>query len=411
MKNNNKFLLEIINKYSPKDSDNKKYPLLENAFSNSDILKGIKVLLSRRITMSKITKKFEMQFRKFIGSKYCLMVNSGSSANLLAFFALINPKKKNRLKPEDECLVPAVCWSTSLWPIIQSGLKPRFIDVELNTFSPSLKIIKKNINKKTKAVILINILGNCSEMDNIRDFLNKKKIYLIEDACEALGSKYKNKYLGTFGDFGTFSFYYSHQITSGEGGMIVCKNKNDYKILHSLRAHGWDRGLNNSKNNTFNFVNSGFNLRPLDLNAAIASCQLKRLNKFKRIRSDNRDKIIKNLQSSKNWNNQFTFFEPNKNLDPSWFGLPLLINKKYIFKKNKFLNSLKKNGIETRPILSGNFANQSSIKLYKINFNLKNLKNSQEIEERGFFIGLPTQIISLKKLKNLTTSLLNIDKI
>jgi CDP-6-deoxy-D-xylo-4-hexulose-3-dehydrase len=411
MKNNNKFLLKIINKYSPKNFDNKKYPLLENAFSSFDILKGVNVLLSRRITMSKITKKFEMQFGKFIGSKYCLMVNSGSSANLLAFFALINPKKKKRLKQGDECLVPAVCWSTSLWPIIQSGLKPRFIDVELNTFSPSLEIIKKNINKKTKAVILINILGNCSEMDSIRDFLNKKKIYLIEDTCEALGSKYKGKYLGTFGDFGTFSFYYSHQITSGEGGMIICRNKNDYKIIHSLRAHGWDRGIKNSKNNTFNFVNSGFNLRPLDLNAAIASSQLKRLNQFKKIRSDNRHKIIKNLMNSNKWNNQFTFFEPNKNLEPSWFGFPLLINKKFMSKKNKFLNYLKKKNIETRPILSGNFANQSSIKLYKINYNLKNLKNSQEIEERGFFIGLPTQIISLKKIKNLTTSLLNIDKI
>ena len=411
MKNNNKFLLKIINKYSPKNFDNKKYPLLENAFSNFDILKGINVLLSRRITMSQITKRFERQFGKFIGSKYCLMVNSGSSANLLAFFALINPKKKNRLKRGDECLVPAVCWSTSLWPIIQSGLKPRFIDVELNNFSPSLKIIKKNINKKTKAVILINILGNCSEIDSIRDFLNKKKIYLIEDTCEALGSKYKNKYLGTFGDFGTFSFYYSHQITSAEGGMIVCKNQNDYKILHSLRSHGWDRGFSNSKNNAFNFINSGFNLRPLDLNAAIASSQLKRLNKFKKTRSDNRNKIIKNLRNAKKWNNQFTFFEPNKNLDPSWFGLPLLINKKYIFKKERFLNYLNKNGIETRPILSGNFANQSSIKLYKINYNLKNLKNSQEIEERGFFIGLPTQIITLKKINNLTSSLLNIEKI
>ena len=411
MKNNNKFLLKIINKYSPKNFDNKKYPLLENAFSNSDILRGVNVLLSRRITMSKITKNFEKEFGKFIGSKYCLMVNSGSSANLLAFFALVNPKKKKRLKTGDECLVPAVCWSTSLWPIIQSGLKPRFIDVELNTFSPSLKIIKKNINKKTKAVILINILGNCSEMDKIKNFLNKKKIYLIEDTCEALGSKYKNKYLGTFGDFGTFSFYYSHQITSGEGGMVICKNRNDYQILHSLRAHGWDRGLNNSKNNTFNFINSGFNLRPLDLNAAIASSQLKRLNQFKKIRSENRNKIIKNLQNSKKWNNQFTFFEPNKTLDASWFGLPLLINKKYIFKKNKFLNYLNKNGIETRPILSGNFINQPSIKLYKINYNLKNLKNSQEIEKRGFFIGLPTQIVSLKKIKNLTSSLLNIDKI
>ena len=411
MKNNNKFLLKIINKYSPRNFDSKKYPLLENAFSNFDILKGINVLLSRRITMSKITKSFERQFGKFIGSKYCLMVNSGSSANLLAFFALINPMKKNRLKAGDECLVPAVCWSTSLWPIVQSGLKPKFIDVELNTFSPSLKIIKKNISKKTKAVILINILGNCSEIDSIRDFLNKKKIYLIEDACEALGSKYKNKYLGTFGDFGTFSFYYSHQITSGEGGMIICKNKNDYKIVHSLRAHGWDRGLNNSKNNTFDFINSGFNLRPLDLSAAIASSQLKRLNQFKKIRSFNRNKIIKNLKNSKKWNNQFKFFEPNKNLDASWFGLPLLINKKYIHKKDKFLYYLNKSGIETRPILSGNFANQTSIKLYKINYNLRNLKNSQEIEERGFFIGLPTQIVSSKKIKNLTSSLLNIDKI
>jgi CDP-6-deoxy-D-xylo-4-hexulose-3-dehydrase len=115
--------------------------------------------------------------------------------------------------------------------------------------------------------------------------------------------------------------------------------------------------------------------------------------------------------NSNKWNNQFIFFEPNKNLEPSWFGLPLLINKKFMSKKNKFLNYLKQRGIETRPILSGNFANQSSIKLYKINYNLKNLKNSQEIEERGFFIGLPTQIISLKKIKNLTSSLLNIDKI
>ena len=411
MKNNNKFLYKIIKKYSPKNFDNKKYPLLENAFSNSDILRGVNVLLSRRITMSQITKRFENQFGKFIGSKYCLMVNSGSSANLLAFFALTNPKKKNRLKTGDECLVPAVCWSTSLWPIIQSGLKPRFIDVELNTFSPSLKIIKKNINKKTKAVILINILGNCTEIDIIRDFLKKKKIFLIEDTCEALGSKYKDKYLGTFGDFGTFSFYYSHQITSGEGGMIICKNQNDYQILHSLRSHGWDRGLNKSKNNTFNFVNSGFNLRPLDLNAAIASSQLKRLNEFKKIRSENRNKIIKNLLNSKKWKNQFTFFEPNKNLDASWFGLPLLINKNYIYKKKIFLNYLNKNGIETRPILSGNFVNQSSIKLYKIKYNLKNLKNSQEIEERGFFIGLPTQIVSLKKIKNLTSRLLYIDKI
>tara|TARA_Y100000287_G_scaffold168910_1_gene153456 strand:- start:25 stop:504 length:480 start_codon:yes stop_codon:yes gene_type:complete len=152
-----------------------KYPLLENAFSNKDINEAIKVIKSKRITMSIKTKKFEKKFSSFIKSKYCLMVNSGSSANLLAFFALINPLKKKKLNKGDECLVPAVCWSTSLWPIYQAGLKPKFIDVDINTFSPNLKTIKMNISKKTKAIILINVLGNCSEIDKIRNFANKKK--------------------------------------------------------------------------------------------------------------------------------------------------------------------------------------------------------------------------------------------
>ena len=224
-----------------------KYPLLENAFSNDDISTAIKVVKSGRLTMSKKTVEFEKKFSNFIKSKYCLMVNSGSSANLLAFFALINPMKKNRLRIGDECLIPALCWSTSLWPIIQAGLKPKFIDVDLKTFSPSFEMIKKNITKKTRAIMLINVLGNCSEIDRIKNFAKKKNIYLIEDNCESLGSIYKGKNLGTFGDFSTFSFYYSHQLTAGEGGMIVCKNKSDYRILQSLRAHGWDREISKKK--------------------------------------------------------------------------------------------------------------------------------------------------------------------
>ena len=152
-----------------------KYPLLENAFSIKDINSAIKVVKSRRLTMSKKTLEFEKKFSKFIKSKYCLMVNSGSSANLLAFFALTNPLKKNKLKPGDECLIPALCWSTSHWPIVQSGLVPKFIDVDLKTFSPNLDIIKKNVTKKTKAIMLINVLGNCSEIDKIKQFAKKKK--------------------------------------------------------------------------------------------------------------------------------------------------------------------------------------------------------------------------------------------
>ena len=383
-----------------------KYPLLENAFSNQDINSAIRVVKSRRLTMSKKTIEFEKKFSKFIKSNYCLMVNSGSSANLLAFFALTNPLKKNKLKVGDECLIPALCWSTSLWPIVQSGLVPKFIDVDLKTFSPNLDIIKKNFTKKTKAIMLINVLGNCSEIDKIRQFARKKKIYLVEDNCESLGSIYKGKNLGTFGDFSSFSFYYSHQLTSGEGGMVVCNNKFDYKILQSLRAHGWDREISKKKN-TFNFVNQGFNLRPLDISASIAISQLKRLKKMIKTRKYNRDMIIKYLKKSPKWDDQFTFFESSKHLNPSWFSIPLLINKKYLNYKKNFLKRLEKNKIETRPIISGNFINQPAIKLHKFKFKKKNFKNSQEIEDRGFFIGLPTKKIKLQDIKRLTNYLLD----
>ncbi len=383
-----------------------KYPLLENAFSNQDINSAIKVVRSRRLTMSKKTMEFEKKFSQFIKSNYCLMVNSGSSANLLAFFALINPLKKNKLKVGDECLIPALCWSTSLWPIVQSGLVPKFIDVDLKTFSPNLDIIKKNVTKKTKAIMLINVLGNCSEIDKIKQFARKKKIYLVEDNCESLGSIYKGKNLGTFGDFSSFSFYYSHQLTSGEGGMIVCNNKFDYRILQSLRAHGWDREISKKKN-TFNFVNQGFNLRPLDISASIAMSQLKRLKKMIKIRKYNRDMIIKYLKKSPKWDDQFTFFESSKHLKPSWFSIPLLINKKYLKYKKFFLEKLEKNKIETRPIISGNFINQPAIKLHKFKLKKKNFRNSQAIEDRGFFIGLPTKKIKLQDIKRLTNYLLD----
>lgn len=244
---------KILKLLKKKENKSKKfnYPLHEDALSKEDLAEGFKVLVSRQLTMSKKTLEFENFFKKKLKLKYCLMVNSGSSANLLSFFALVNPQKKNKLKIGDECLVPAICWSTSLWPVVQSGLKPKLIDVDINTFSLNLKIIKKNITKKTKAILLINVLGNTSDIDKIRKYANKKKIYLIEDNCESLGSKYKNKYLGTFGDFSSFSFYYSHQITSGEGGMIACKKKSDYLLLKSLRAHGWDREIIKKKNKKF----------------------------------------------------------------------------------------------------------------------------------------------------------------
>ena len=387
------------------------YPLHPDGYSAQDINAGIDVLLSGQLTMSKKTREFEKYFAKKIGAKYCLMVNSGSSANLLALFCSVNALRKNHLKKGDECLVPAVCWSTTLWPIIQVGLTPKILDVNINNFSLDLNTIKKNITKKTKAIMVVNVLGNCAELDKIRKFADKKKIILIEDNCESLGSVYKKKYLGTYGDFSSFSFYFSHQVTAGEGGMIVCKSEKDFKILKSLRAHGWDREINKKNSNKFNFINQGFNLRPLEVSAAIGLSQLKRLDKMIKIRSYNRNEIIKSLKNFNGWNNQFDFFEPVDNLKPSWFGLPLLINKKYIKKKKLFLDYLNKNKIDTRPIISGNFANQPAIRLLKIKIDKKKLINSQEIDNRGFFVGLPTHKLNKKVINELSKLLLNIDNI
>ena len=387
------------------------YPLQADSFSSQDINAGIKILLSGQLTMSKKTKEFEKYFAKKIGAKYCLMVNSGSSANLLALFCAVNPLRKNHLKKNDECLVPAVCWSTTLWPIIQVGLTPKILDVNIDNFSLDLNTIKKNITKKTKAIMVVNVLGNCAELDKIRKYADEKNIILIEDNCESLGSVYKNKYLGTYGDFSSFSFYFSHQITAGEGGMIVCKSEKDFRILKSLRAHGWDREINKKNRNKFNFINQGFNLRPLEVSAAIALSQLKRLDNMMKIRSYNRNEIIKSLKNSNEWNNQFVFFEPADNLKPSWFGLPLLINKRYIKKKKLFLDYLNKNKVDTRPIISGNFANQPAIKLLKIKIDKKKLINSQEIDNRGFFIGLPTRKLNKKIINKLSKLLLSINNI
>lgn len=411
-----KNLEKLINKYLKVNiSKNIKYPLTDNSLLTIDILKGVEVLLSKQLTMSKITQEFEREFAKYIGAKYALMVNSGSSANLIAAFALANPRKKNFLKRGDEFLIPALCWSTSLWPLVQAGLKPKFVDVNVNNFNMNIDEFNNKLSKKIKAIMAVHVLGNSTQIGEIAKTAKSKDIFLIEDTCESLGAKYNNKYLGTFGDFGTYSFYYSHQITSGEGGMIVCNSKTDYDLIYSMRSHGWARKLKNKNKNkkdtSFNFINSGFNLRPLEVSAAIGLSQFKRLNSMINIRINNRKKIINRLTSSPLWNSQFSFLEVTKNVKPSFFGLPILINKNLLSKRKKFFNLLKTKDIETRIIISGNFVSQPSIKIYNLNQNNYRFPNAQEIENRGFFIGIHVKKITKIELNLLEEKFLKIDKI
>ena len=404
-----------------------KYGLLEDGLTKKDIYSGIKVLKSFQITMATNTRRFELEFAKKLGVKHALMVNSGSSANLLAIFAAGNPLRKNRLKPGDEILVPVLCWPTSVWPLIQFGLKPVFVDIDVLTLNISENEIIKKITKKTKAIFIINVLGISCDLNKIKEIAYKNNLIIFEDNCESLGSKIKNKYLGTFGDFSTFSFFYSHQITSGEGGMVVCNNDEDYQILFSLRSHGWLGGVRFYPRNwkKFNyyakkypnldpryiFVNSGFNLRPTDIQAAIGLSQFKRLDILIKNRNINKDLIVREVENSSKWKRQFRFIKVPDNQKPSWMLLPIILDKKYKNKKRKFINYLENKGIETRPIISGSFNNQPAAKLYNLFKKNDVYKNAQEIEDLGFIIGLHTKIISEKKIRFLTSHLLMIDKI
>ena len=406
---------------------NYKYKLLDEGISKKDILKAKNVLDSGQITMASNTKKFEETFAKNLGVKHALMVNSGSSANLLAIFAAGNPLRQNRLKKGDEVIIPVLCWSTSLWPLVQFGLKPVFIDIDPKTLNVDTNELINKISPKTRCIFLVNVHGNSCDLFKIKNIAKKKKIILIEDNCESLGSKLKNKHLGTFGDFGTFSFFYSHQITSGEGGMIVCNNDKDYEILFALRSHGWlggtrfyPRRLKNfnyyakkypSLDPRYIFVNSGFNLRPTDIQAAIGLNQFNRLKQLIRNRKQNRKLIITCLKKDKRWNNQFEFIEPAKNINPSWMGLPVIINEKYKMQKMRFLSYLDARGIETRPIISGAFTNQPATKLYNLNPSKKKFDNAQSVQELGFLIGLHQKKITKENLSLIKNSFLNIDKV
>ena len=386
------------------------FPLVKNPYRSKDIFKAIKVLKTGKLTMGTNVSSFEREFTSKLKTNYSLMVNSGSSANLLAIQCLINPYRKKRLKIGDEIIIPSLCWSTSLWPIVQSGLKPIFVDIDKETLNINLADLEKKITKKTKGIMLVHVLGNSTDMTKLMKIKKKYKLILIEDTCESLGAQYKNKFLGTFGEFSSYSFYASHQISSGEGGMICCKDKSDYEIIKSLRSHGWSRNLSNerkiSNNNPhldkrFIFYNSGFNLRPTEIAGAIGRSQFKDLFKFKKIRNLNRKNIVNLFKKNKKIDRSIKVIKPNKNVNPSWFGLPLIVNKRNLLKK--LMLKLEKNGIETRPIISGNFLKQPSVKKYGLIKNIK-FRNADYINNHGFFIGLPFDKIKINILKKIERS-------
>jgi len=364
----------------------------------------VEVILSNRLTMSKNVDEFEVKFAQWLNVPYACMVNSGSSANLLAMAALVNPERKKRLFPGDEVLVPCVCWSTSVFPIMQCGLRPVLVDCDPDTMNMSVADFRAKITPKTKGVVLVHVLGNSPPMKSVMALVEKHELLVMEDTCESLGSKvtidesYKGafQYLGTFGEFGTFSFYYSHHMTTGEGGAVICHNEDDYNLLRCLRAHGWSRHRTDmvkldresvDVDSRFNFVNIGYNLRPMEVQAAMGKLQLDNLAESNEIRRVNFQKLRRALLGHKKFKQQFSIMKATEGCDPAWFGLAILLDAKYKHQLSDLLSYLENKGIENRPIVTGNIARQKCLPLFGYDFDPSDYPGAEIIHTRGFFLG------------------------
>jgi len=366
---------------------NHKYQLSDDTWGKEEINAILEVITSNKFTMGDRVKAFEKAFSEYFGSKYAVMVNSGSSANLILFSALVLSGKINK---GDEIIVPAVSWSTTYFPLIQNGLKIKFVDIDRETLNIDISKLEKAISKNTKAIFAVNLLGNPNNFELLFDICQKYNLLLIEDNCEALGAKYNNKYTGTFGIAGSFSFFYSHHICTMEGGMVVTDDKELYEYMLSLRAHGWTRNLPKDskiyqKNSDefyelFNFILPGYNLRPLEIEAAIGIEQLKKVDKIIENRRKNAEYFKKRLDNMQ-------IYDAQKEVgESSWFGFPIILKEKYQGKRDLVVNFLKEKEIEVRPIVAGNFLRNPVIKYldYEIS---GDVKNSDYIHDNGFFVG------------------------
>jgi CDP-6-deoxy-D-xylo-4-hexulose-3-dehydrase len=343
--------------------------------------------------MGEKVKSFEDLFAKYIGSKEAIMVNSGSSANLIALSILSNPiLGENAIKPGDEVMVPAVTWSTSIFPILNVGAIPVLVDVDLETFSIKDEDIERGITDKTRAIIPVHLLGFPCDMNKIMNIANKYKLYVIEDSCEAHGAEWNGKKVGTFGDIGTFSFFFSHHITTIEGGMIVTNNEEYAELAKILRAHGWIRDIKRRDqvakeypeiDPRFLFINIGFNVRPTEIQGAFGIHQMKKLEAFIKIRRENAKYWNEELSK---YSDYFIIHDEKKNTRAVWFGYPLTIKPTAPFKRKELTDYLESKGIETRPLVAGNMDEQPAMKLFRYR-KIGNLPNSRLIMRNSFFIG------------------------
>lgn len=367
------------------------YSLASSTWDEKEFAAIQQVVDSNMFTMGPQVAEYETNFAKLFGTKHAVMVNSGSTANLLMIAALFFTKKP-LLKRGDEVIVPAVSWSTTYFPLQQYGLKVKFVDIDRDTLNIDLKKLESAITDNTKAILLVNLLGNPNDFAAIQAMVADKNIIVLEDNCESMGATFQDKQAGTFGLMGSYSSFFSHHIATMEGGCVVTDNEELYHILLCIRAHGWTRNLPKSNHvsgeksddlfdESFKFILPGYNVRPLEMSGAIGKEQLKKLPNFVQVRREN----AKYFQS---------LFADHPHLqiqketgNSSWFGFSLVVRENAPFDRKYLVAELREHDIECRPIVTGNFLKNENVLQFFDYEVAGTVENAEYIDTRGLFLG------------------------
>ena len=368
-----------------------------------ELLNMIDASLDMWLTAGRFNKEFEQKFAKYMGVKYALSTNSGSSANLLALTALTSHKLgERRLKKGDEVITVAAGFPTTINPIIQNGLIPVFVDCEIGTYNINADLIEKSITNKTKAIFLAHTLGNSYDLDKITEIAQKYNLWVIEDSCDALGGEYKGRKIGTIGHIGTFSFYPAHHLTMGEGGAVITNDSKLYKIIMSFRDWGRDcccppgqdgvcakrfsQQLGNlpfGYDHKYTYSHIGYNLKITDWQAALGCSQIDKLDGFLKIRKKNAELLTELLQEVKDY---LILPKINEGVKPSWFGYLISVKENAPFTKQKMVEYLESHNIGTRQLFAGNILRQPMITENDIDFRIEDSEiiNSKNLKEEHY---------------------------
>ncbi len=401
-------------------------PVSGKLIGREEIQFAVDACLDGWFTTGRFAEQFEKKFAKFMQQRFCILTNSGSSANLLAISALTSPQLGDRrLVPGDEVITVAAGFPTTINPIIQNGLVPVFVDVNLDDYGIDVDQMEKAWSPRVKAVMLAHTLGNPFNLEKVTAFVKKHNLWFIEDCCDAVGSTYKGKMVGTFGNIATTSFYPAHHITMGEGGSVLTNSPKLKKIIESFRDWGrdcwcapgvdntcgkrfdWQKGeLPHGYDHKYIYSHIGYNLKLTDMQAAIGLAQLKKLNKFIQQRKNNFQFLYENLEPL----NEFLILpEPAKNSDPSWFGFPIRVKKKSPISKTEIVQRLNSRNIGTRLLFGGNLTKQPFYHNVPARV-FGNLDNTDSVMNDVFWIGVQPNMDNSRK-KYVTSELRKIMRV